>query len=175
MSRAGIEQLLYMMDRAFAGDPATPGQQWHAVLVNLASVDPKDWSWLPENGARSILTLIEELGACKYVYDSQSFGDGSIDWNRPESMPVLPPETQPEAVLDWLREGHRRLRGHVAALEDDAELLRLRLSPQGDMRETRWIIGTIIEHDTYHSGEINHLRALRQDNDQGNEYEEATP
>jgi len=33
------------------------------------------------------------------------------------------------------------------------------------MKETRWLIGVMIEHDLYHAGEINHLRALRHGND----------
>jgi hypothetical protein len=26
--------------------------------------------------------------------------------------------------------------------------------------KTRWLIATLLEHDTYHAGEINHIRAL---------------
>ena len=33
------------------------------------------------------------------------------------------------------------------------------------MKESRWIIAVMIEHDLYHAGEINHIRALRQGND----------
>lgn len=166
MSRTGIEQLLYAMDRAFEGDPkAGPNRNWHAFMVNLASVDRKDWDWLPEGGRRPIYQLVEEVGGCKYVYDSQAFGDGSIHWNRLESVPSITPETPLDDVLEWLREGHRRLRKSVEALADDSELLRPRLSPQGQMQETRWIITTTIEHDIYHAGEVNHLRALCQGND----------
>ena len=55
---------------------------------------------------------------------------------------------------------------NIAALKDDAELTRQRGAPWGDVRETRWLITTMIEHDLYHAGEINHLRALRQGNDE---------
>jgi hypothetical protein len=34
-----------------------------------------------------------------------------------------------------------------------------------DRAETRWIIKSMIEHDLYHAGEINRMRALRQEND----------
>jgi hypothetical protein len=30
----------------------------------------------------------------------------------------------------------------------------------GEQRQTRWLIATLLEHDTYHAGEINHIRAL---------------
>ena len=44
----------------------------------------------------------------------------------------------------------------------DAELLRRRKTNWGELAETRWIVSVMIEHDLYHAGEINHIRALRQ-------------
>jgi hypothetical protein len=35
----------------------------------------------------------------------------------------------------------------------------------GEQKETRWIITAMIQHDLYHAGEINHLRALIQGTD----------
>lgn len=164
MGKSGIEQLLYAMDRAFEGDPKSDFN-WHALMVNLASVDRKDWTWLPPGGNRTIFSLVEEIGGCKFVYASQAFGDRSMHWFKPGSIPGVTVDTPTSDVYDWLRDSHQRLRAHVVALEDDAELLRLRLSPQGHQRETRWIVTTTIEHDIYHAGEINHLRALCQGND----------
>jgi hypothetical protein len=56
-------------------------------------------------------------------------------------------------------------RQSIAALDDDAELLRLRLTNWGEREETRWIITVMIQHDLYHASEINHLRSLRQGTD----------
>jgi len=56
------------------------------------------------------------------------------------------------------------LREHVTAL-DDSDLPVPRRPPQGPARETRWMIANMIHHDGYHTGEINHLRALMQSND----------
>ena len=58
----------------------------------------------------------------------------------------------------------------AASLADDAELLKPRRTNWGEMKETRWIIKSMIEHDLYHAGEINRMRALRQRNDRW-EYE----
>jgi hypothetical protein len=60
--------------------------------------------------------------------------------------------------------GQRRIRASVEALASDAELQRKRTAPWGEQYETRWLINTIIQHDLYHGGEINHLRALQQRN-----------
>ena len=164
MTRSAIEQLVFMMDNAFEGDPARPDQSWHAVLVNLGSVQPDDWDWVPPGGRRTIRRLLLELGTCKYVCDSQAFGDGSMSWEVPGSIPALDITSRDE-IAGWLREAHRRLRDHVAALEDDAELLLPRPSYWGEERAIRWQVNTMIQHDLYHAGEINHIRALHQQND----------
>ncbi len=70
-----------------------------------------------------------------------------------------------EALLGHVREAHARVRGSVDGLGDDAELFRLRRTNWGELRETRWIVKATIEHDLYHAGEINRLRALRQADD----------
>ena len=63
-------------------------------------------------------------------------------------------------VLPWLETTHDALMGHVRALADDAELDRPRLANWGELRPTRWLLATLITHDAYHAGEINHLRSL---------------
>ncbi len=40
------------------------------------------------------------------------------------------------------------------------------MAPWGTEANTRWIVNNMIQHDTYHSGEINHIRALHQRNDE---------
>ena len=52
MGRAGIESLLYMLDRNFAVPGPTFGT-WHSFLVNLVDVRDDDWMWAPEGGERS--------------------------------------------------------------------------------------------------------------------------
>jgi hypothetical protein len=57
------------------------------------------------------------------------------------------------------------LLGSLRALQDDAELDRERRLSWGAMRATRGIVLTMIEHDLYHSGEVNHIRSLLQGED----------
>ena len=97
------------------------------------------------------------------MYENHAFDDAQLTWDDPlvDGRGVL--STIEEAVA-WLREGQQRLRQRIAAL-DDAELLRPRLTNWGELKETRWIIAVMIQHDLYHAGEINHLRSLRQQHD----------
>ena len=133
--------------------------------MNLRTVSASDWLWTPGGGQRSICKIAVHVGACKYMYDNHAFGDAHLFWTDAlvEPWPDNPPAK--DEVLAWLCEGQRRLREHVAALSDD-DLLELRRANWGEMKETRWLIKTLIEHDVYHAGEINHLRALAQHNDQ---------
>ena len=165
MSRSALDQLLFMMDCAFEGDASQPDRSWHALLVNLASVDSADWGWTPIGGRRTIRQLVREVGVVKYVCDSHAFGDASIHWSVPDSIPALDPDASPDEVIGWLRKAHQQLRDDVAALENDAALLETRPSYLGEDLPIQWQINTMIQHDIYHAGEINHIRALRQDND----------
>lgn len=168
MTRSGIEQYLYVMDRAFNAD--TSFGAWHSFLVNLESVTDADWLAVPPSGVRSAFQLVQHVGESKYVYASQAFGDGSISWGRPETLATIEETTPRTEVVRWLQEGHDQLRRQVAALVDDSELTALRPDIWGTQKETRWLIDTIVQHDLYHAGELNHIRALSQQNDEwGNE------
>ena len=159
MSRAAIEQLLYTMDEAFEGN------REHSLIANLGSLTDEDWAWLPAGGVRSIFQIIEHVGECKYVYENHAFGDGSMRWDRPGSIPAITISARPAVIIDWLREGHRRLALSAASLGDDGELLAPRPANWGERHETRWLLNVLLQHDLYHCGEVNHICALRQGND----------
>ncbi len=166
MTRAGIDQLLYLMDQSFDGNDE------HSLLANMGSIQDEDWQWLPQRGGRSIFDLVRHIGECKYVYENHAFGDGSMRWTQPETVPTIEPNMARDDVLAWLRGGQLALRDSVAALNDDEELTRHRRANWGEKYETRWLITVMIQHDLYHGGEINHLRALSQDNDRWPSYGE---
>jgi hypothetical protein len=169
MGRSGIETLLYTLDRNFAAPGPTFGT-WHSFLVNLADVRDDDWLWVPEEAERSIFEIVQHVGETKYVYDSCTFEDGSVHWQRGGSVPTIDESTPRDEVVRWLETGHQQFRDHVAALEDDSELELKRSGLWNDEHETRWLITQVIQHDRYHAGEINHIRALRHRNDNwGNE------
>lgn len=144
MARAGIEQYLYLLDAAFAGP------DWHSLLTNVRALTADDWLWLPSDGARPIAEMVAHVVGTKYRYERR--------------LASVTPSAIEELVA-WLEEGQRCLRASVDALSDDADPLRPRRTNWGDVKETRWIVKAIIEHDLYHAGEINRMRALRQQND----------
>ncbi len=157
MTTVAVSQLLYLLDGAFQGP------EWHSLLGNLRSLTPEDWTWVPPGGHRSIRDIVQHVGGCKFMYHNHAFGDATLTWDDPlvvggDALSSV------SAAIEWLRDGQERLRSGVAVL-DDAEMLRPRMTNWGELKETRWIIAVMIQHDLYHAGEINHLRSLRQQND----------
>ena len=160
MPLTAVAHYLYLLDEAFEG-PA-----WHSLLGNLRSVavGEDDWLWVPPGGRRSIRDIVQHVAGAKIMYHNHAFGDGQLAWTDP-SVDNWERVATMEQAVDWLREGHTRLRESVAALQDD-ELLALRRSPSDKQKETRRLISILIQHDLYHAGEINHIRALRQGDDE---------
>ena len=152
MTMVAVEALLYQLDAAFEGE------DWHSVLGNLRAVRPEHWLWVPPGGRRSVRDIVSHVGSCKYMYENQAFGDATFHWDDPLVSGVDVPGDAPSTIA-WVREGHARLRRSITRLED-ADLVRPRRHHSGKVRETRWIITIIIQHDLYHAGEINHIRAL---------------
>src|SRR4051794_6547716 len=151
-----MAQYLYLLDEAFEGG------KWHSLLGNLRSVTPADWDWVPPGGRRTIRDIVRHVAGAKFMYHHFAFGDPQQPWVDPEEAGTAP--TEMEETIAWLRAAQEQLRASLAALSD-ADLLTLRRTHLRVERETRWIIGVMIQHDLYHSGEINHIRALHQGDD----------
>ena len=156
MGRAAIEHHLWLLGRAYEDDDE------HSLLANLASVRDEDWERLAEGGSRSITEIVRHAAAAKYAYESNAFGDASISWDVAVDMSVGLNRARLMAHLDI---AHRRVVASVDALTDDSELLVERRAHWGGLRETRLLLSTLLVHDLYHAGEINHLRSLLQDTD----------
>ena len=151
-----VEQWVARLDAAFEGDAA-------ATLANLASVRDEDWEWLPEGGARSIRGLVQHIGGAKLMYENAAFGDGSLTFDDPNVQGVGALDTR-EGAEAWLRAAHATFRAGVAALDDDALDAECGM-PFGRSGVMEEMLDQLVRHEVYHTGEINHLRALAQGND----------
>ena len=159
-SRSGIEALLDLLDEAFRSRGIEASNESQALLTNLESVPDDAWRALPQGATRSIEAIAVHVAACKIMYDDYAFGAGTLRFATPAVEPWADGEAPPDEVITLLEESHDRLVGHVAALADDSELDAPRPTNWGEQRPTRWIIATMITHDAYHAGEINHIRSL---------------
>ena len=160
MAREAIAALVELLEDVFRRDPE------HGLLPNLADVREDEWLAVPEGGGRSIGAILEHVGWCKWMYEDYAFGPAMLAGDRP---PLVPPPGTPardrDELIGWLTAGHERLVASIRALPEDAALERDRLTNWGEHMRTRQIIHTMIAHDLYHAGEVNHLRALLQGSD----------
>jgi uncharacterized damage-inducible protein DinB len=156
---SAIDELVYLLDEAFSGKGIEETGESQSLLGNLATVDDATWRAVPAGGARSIESIALHVGTCKLMYDEYAFGAGARMWDDPGLQPWPVGEAPREETIEWLKDLHATLRSHVAALSD-ADLDVPRKTNWGENRETRWLISTLMQHDTYHAGEINHVRSL---------------
>jgi uncharacterized damage-inducible protein DinB len=161
MGRTGIEALLYLLDEAFRGGGIEESNESQALITNLATVPDEAWRALPSGGVRSIEAIAIHVGACKVMYDDYAFGPGELQFATPVVEPWGSDGPAPkDDVVAWLERSHGQLVDHVRALESDDELDRPRMTNWGELRPTRWIVATMVTHDAYHAGEINHIRSI---------------
>jgi uncharacterized damage-inducible protein DinB len=158
METAAVDEILYLLDEAFRGKGIEQTNESQSLLANLMTVDDASWRAVPTGGTRSIQSVVFHVGTCKVMYDEYAFGAAQLRWDDSELLRWRD-EPSRDAAIGWMTQAHDRFVGHVRALRDD-ELPNLRLANWGEHRETRWLISMIMQHDTYHAGEINHIRAL---------------
>ena len=159
-----VDELVYLLNEAFLGRGIEETNEGQSLLMNLASVDEGYWRIPPPGGIRTVESIALHVGTCKVMYDEYAFGPAKLTWDDPSLQPWPEGEAPISEVIPWLETAHRRLVEHVAQLGDE-DLASMRAANWGEMKETRWLISVLIQHDTYHAGEINHVRSLLTAND----------
>ena len=160
----GVKELVYLLNEAFSGKGIEETNESQSLLVNLASVDEGLWRTPPPGGIRTVESIALHVGTCKLMYDEYAFGPGKLTWDDPHLQPWPEGKAPMSKAISWLETAHRRLVEHVAALNDE-DLGSMRPANWGELKETRWLISVLIQHDAYHAGEINHTRSLLTAND----------
>ena len=154
-----IDELVYLLDEAFRGKGIEETHESQSLLANLSTIDDASWRVTPPGGNRTIESIVLHVGSCKVMYDEYAFGAARMTWEDPGLPPWHEGEAPRGEAIAWLTQAHENLVDHVQALHDE-DLARSRSANWGEQRETRWLISTLLQHDTYHAGEINHLRAV---------------
>jgi DinB superfamily len=91
VSRDGVAQLLYLLDRAFSdGDE-------HSLIANVKDLSTEEWTARPPGSKRSILAIFGHAISTKYLYWNHAFGDGSMGWTDPVLNPMKPESPSPRS------------------------------------------------------------------------------
>jgi uncharacterized damage-inducible protein DinB len=154
-----VELLAYLMDEAFAGTGIEESREAQSLIANLRDVDDDMWRARLPGSIRTIESIVLHVGSCKVMYRDHAFGSRSLTWESPEVQPWADGQAPRAESLGWLEQAHAELMRSVTQLTD-SELLEPRWANWGEQRETRWLLSTLLQHDTYHAGEINHIRSL---------------
>ena len=161
---AAIDEVAYLMDEAFRGPGIEETNEAQSLLGNLSTVDDATWLATSPGAHRTIASIVLHVGTCKIMYDEYAFGEGRLRWDDASLVPWRDDVPPRGAAVEWLTSAHERLMAHVRAL-GDVDLSGPRLTNWGEPRETRWLLSTLLQHDAYHAGEINHIRALAASDD----------
>lgn len=162
-SRTEVNVLVGILDRSFEEDSVEfEERRWHALLSNLESVRPGDWDTLPPGGERSIRQLVHHVGKCFVIYENHCFGDLTSTWQ--SAAEGLAVDGSSEESIEWLRASFSTFRDSVAKQTDD-QMDEFTTGGWCDVVPRRDIVERMIQHALYHSGEINHIRAVLQGND----------
>jgi uncharacterized damage-inducible protein DinB len=133
-------------------------------VENLRTVRDEDWGTTAGGGQRTIGHIAWHVGSSAYKYADSMFGDYTLTWDELAATGRALAHDR-DGFIAWLRGSNRALVEGLLGLQDDVELSAPRKAHWGEEFPTGRIIKAMIEHFTYHAGEINHLRALLQGDD----------
>ena len=152
MPGPAIETYLYLLNRAFDSGE-------HGFVRNLGGVDERYWDALAPGQpfGRSIGYIAWHTAAGKHLYWDHAFGSKTLTGDI-TGEGVRNPRRTVSDVLDYARTWHAKWMESVSALTD-ADLESPTTAHWGQVLSMRRVIAAMIEHDLYHAGEINHLRA----------------
>lgn len=153
-----VESFLYLMNRAFV-------EGEHSFVRNLESTSERDWDAVVPGQpfGRSIGYIAWHTVAGKHLYWDHAFGEKRLTGDY-TSEGVLDPRRLLPEVLEFGRTWHEKWLESLAALDDEA-LAEPTTAHWGSVLSMRRVAAAVIEHDLYHAGEINHLRAVLQGTD----------
>ena len=158
MTEAVVAEYLRMLEDAFRRPPSPDGDT-HSLLGNLDSAPAEALDWLPDRGARSIREIVLHVGWAKYMYDDHAFRGGTMRGDQAPAFGEVGASSTTDELAAWLTRAHEQLIESAGQL-CDSDLDGPRQSNWGETKTARWVFQTMLEHDIYHAGEINHLRAL---------------
>lgn len=159
MSRVLIDHYSAVFEAAYRTDP------FHAFRANLAAASPDEWNVRPSDWSReefgdrpelSIGDLAHHVGGALVMYTDRAFGEAKLDWGDIRG----PASADMDPVLAWLDEAHATFAAGIASLTDDVQLAEMRQAPWRTPMPRAQLIGLMVNHQIYHSGEVNRQRSL---------------
>jgi len=154
------ERLVRSLERQHNGDP------WHGPsrAAILADVTWQEAAWQPPGGANSIWALVLHMRA--WTREVLARAKGGVPGAPAEGD--FPPVPTPSAAawtkaLASLESAHVELASAVRAMSEEQLAAKVKdrpSAPAGSGISVRSMIGSLAEHDIYHSGQVAVLKRL---------------
>jgi uncharacterized damage-inducible protein DinB len=142
------------------------GEPWHGPsrAAILADVTWQEAAWQPPGGGNSIWALVLHMRA--WTREVLARAKGGVPGAPAEGD--FPPVPTPSAAawketLASLEQAHVELASAVAAMSEDALAAKVKPrpgDPAGSAISVRSMVGSLAEHDIYHSGQVAVLKRL---------------
>lgn len=158
MASSELDAYRYLFGHAF-------GQGEHSFVRNLESTTEAQWHALVPGQpfGRSIGYIAWHTVAGKHLYWDHAFGEKKLTGDYTSEGVTKPRRTRDEVVA-YGRKWQEAWLESLGTLTE-ADLQAPSTAHWGQVLSLRRIIVAVIEHDIYHAGEINHLRAVRDGSD----------
>jgi len=125
------------------------------TLKTIKQWNEKGNEWITTQTLDPVSTIeykVIHLAQCKLMYDEYAFREGGLNWSDIES-PEWP------NCIDYLKQNQSRLTESIQILLDD-QLEELVPTNWGDLWPVKKIVFTMIQHDSYHFGQISIIKHL---------------
>src|SRR5436309_2809992 len=112
---SAVEELLYVLEDAFAAKGIEQTGESQSMLGNLATVPEDLWHATPPGGERTVASVVLHVGSCIVMYDEYAFGPGRKRWDDPDLVPWSHEGAPMGEAIEWMTAAHRRFVSHVTA------------------------------------------------------------
>jgi uncharacterized damage-inducible protein DinB len=134
--------------------------QWSPSPYSRTLETIKQWNekgneWIITQTLDPVSTIeykVVHIAQCKLMYDEYAFREGVLNWSDLE-CPEWPHS------IDYLKQAQTRLKASIQVLTDD-QLEEFVPTNWGDVWPVKQIIFSMIQHDTYHFGQISTIWSL---------------
>jgi uncharacterized damage-inducible protein DinB len=154
------DRLVRSLERQHNGEP------WHGPsrAAILADVTWAEAAWQPPGGGNSIWALVLHMRA--WTREVLARAKGGVPGTPAEGdFPAVPKPSAAawKETLASLEAAHAELAGAVRTMDEDALAAKVKSrpgEPAGSGISVRSMIGSLAEHDIYHSGQVAVLKRL---------------
>jgi hypothetical protein len=151
----GFQELVQLLVKILKEEAQWSPSPYSRTLETIKQWNEKGNEWIITQTLDPVSTIeykVVHIAQCKLMYDEYAFREGVLNWSDLE-CPEWPHS------IDYLKQAQTRLKASIQVLTDD-QLEEFVPTNWGDVWPVKQIIFSMIQHDTYHFGQISTIWSL---------------